>query len=77
MNKTGKNGSRKVHIGMAYNDVEKACAQVNPSMAALSRLHRLEHVEDTFAAFAADFVVPAYLPYAIYVLREARRMGTC
>ena len=60
---------------MAYNDVEKACAQVNPSMAALSRLHRLEHVEDTFAAFAADFVVPAYLPYAIYVLREARRMG--
>lgn len=75
MNKTGKNGSRKVHIGMAYNDVEKACAQVNPSMAALSRLHRLEHVEDTFAAFAADFVVPAYLPYAIYVLREARRMG--
>lgn len=75
MNKTGKNGSRKVHIGMAYNDVEKACEQVNPSMAALSRLHRLEHVEDTFAAFAADFVVPAYLPYVIYVLREARRMG--
>ena len=70
-----KKGLQAVHIDTAYNDVEKACAQVYPSMAALSRLHRLEHVEDTFAAFAADFVVPAYLPYAIYVLREARRMG--
>lgn len=70
-----KKGLQAVHIDTAYNDVEKACAQVNPSMAALSRLHRLEHVEDTFAAIAADFVVPAYLPYAIYVLREARRMG--
>lgn len=68
-------GIRAVHIDTAYNDVEKACAQVYPSMAALSRLHRLEHVEDAFAAFAADFVVPAYLPYAIYVLREACRMG--
>lgn len=70
-----KKGLQAVHIDTAYNDVEKACAQVYPSMAALSRLHRQEHVEDTFAAFAADFVVPAYLPYAIYVLREARRMG--
>ena len=70
-----KKGLQAVHIDTAYNDVEKACAQVYPSMAALSRLHRLEHVEDTFAAFAADFVAPAYLPYAIYVLREARRMG--
>ena len=70
-----KKGLQAVHVDTAYNDVEKACAQVYPSMAALSRLHRLEHVEDTFAAFAADFVVPAYLPYAIYVLREARRMG--
>ena len=70
-----KKGLQAVHVDTAYNDVEKACARVAPTMAALSRLHRLEHVEDTFAAFAADFVVPAYLPYAIYVLREARRMG--
>lgn len=70
-----KKGLQAGHIDTAYNDVEKACAQVYPSMAALSRLHRLEHVKDTFAAFAADFVVPAYLPYAIYILREARRMG--
>ena len=70
-----KKGLQAVHVDTAYNDVEKACARVAPTMAALSRLHRLEHVEDTFAAFAADFVVPAYLPYAIYVLRGARRMG--
>ena len=70
-----KKGLQAVHVDTAHNDVEKACARVTPTMAALSRLHRLEHVEDTFAAFAADFVVPAYLPYAIYVLREARRMG--
>lgn len=70
-----KKGLQAVHVDTAYNDVEKACARVAPTMAALSRQHRLEHVEDTFAAFAADFVVPAYLPYVIYVLREARRMG--
>ena len=70
-----KKGLQAVHVDTAYNDVEKACARVAPTMAALSRLHRLEHVEDTFTAFAADFVVPAYLPYAIYVLRGARRMG--
>lgn len=70
-----KKGLQAVHVDTAYNDVEKACARVAPTMAALSRLHRLEHVEDTFAAFAADFVVPAYLPYVIYILREARRMG--
>ena len=70
-----KKGLQAVHVDTAYNDVEKACARVAPTMAALSRLHRLEHVEDTFAAFAADFVVPAYLPYAIYVLRGARRIG--
>ena len=70
-----KKGLQAVHVDTAYNDVEKACARVAPTMAAFSRLHRLEHVEDTFAAFAADFVVPAYLPYVIYVLREARRMG--
>ena len=70
-----KKGLQAVHVDTAYNDVEKACARVAPTMAAFSRLHRLEHVEDTFAAFAADFVVPAYLPYFIYVLREARRMG--
>ena len=70
-----KKSLQAVHVDTAYNDVEKACARMAPTMVALSRLHRLEHVEDTFAAFAADFVVPAYLPYAIYVLREARRMG--
>ena len=70
-----KKGIRAVHIDTAYNEVERACAQVYPAMAALSRLHRLRHEGDAFTAFAADFVVPAYLPYVLYVLREARRMG--
>ena len=70
-----RKGIRAVHINTSYNDVENACVQVSPAMAALSRRYRLEQEKDEFAAFAADFVVPAYLPYAIYVLREARRMG--
>lgn len=70
-----RKGIRAVHINTSYNDVENACVQVSPAMAALSRRYRLEQEKDEFAGFAADFVVPAYLPYAIYVLREARRMG--
>ena len=70
-----RKGIRAVHINTSYNEAEKACSQVSPSLAALSRRYRLQHEEDEFAGFAADFVVPAYLPYAIYVLREARRMG--
>lgn len=70
-----RKGIRAVYINTSYNDVEKACTPVFPSMAALSRRYRLEHEEDEFAGFAADCVVPAYLPYVIYVLREARRMG--
>lgn len=70
-----KKGLQAVHINTSYNDVENACVQVSPAMAALSRRYRLEQEKDEFAGFAADFVVPAYLPYAIYVLREARRMG--
>lgn len=70
-----RKGICAVHINTSYNDVENACVQVSPAMAALSRRYRLEQEKDEFAAFAADFVVPAYLPYAIYVLREARRMG--
>lgn len=66
---------RAVHINTSYNDVENACVQMSPAMAALSRRYRLEQEKDEFAGFAADFVVPAYLPYVIYVLREARRMG--
>lgn len=70
-----KKGIRAMHIDTAYNDVEITCAQVSPAMAALSRLHRLEHEGDAFTAFAVDFVVSAYLPYAIYVLREAQKKG--
>ena len=70
-----RKGIRAVHINTSYNDVENACVQVSPAMAALSRRYRLEQEKDEFAGFAADFVVPAYLPYDIYVLREARRMG--
>lgn len=70
-----RKGIRAVHINTSYNDVENACVQVSPAMAALSRRYRLEQEKDDFAGFAADFVVPAYLPYVIYVLREARRMG--
>ena len=44
-------------------------------MAELARQYRLRHKDNEFASFAADFVVPAYLPYVIHVLREARSMG--
>ena len=60
---------------MVANNVEKAYTQTSAPLAELSRQHRLKYEGNEFAAFAADFVVPAYLPYVIFVLREARRMG--
>ena len=73
--KARRKGIQAIHIDTAYNDVEKAYSRVSSRLATLSRIYRLKHEGDEFAAFAADFVVPAYLPYAVYVLREARRMG--
>jgi FMN phosphatase YigB (HAD superfamily) len=69
--------ARQVHTEM--NAVERATLQPTPldtaQLVALSRLHRLQHEGDRFAAFAADFVAPAYLPYVFFVLNEARRTG--
>lgn len=70
-----KKGIRTIHINTIYNNVEKAYSLVSSSMAEFARQYRLRHEGNEFAAFAADFVVSAYLPYVIYVLREARRMG--
>ena len=68
-------GIRAIHINTCHNNAERACSQVSTSMAELARQYRLRHKDNEFAAFAADFVVPAYLPYVIHVLREARSMG--
>lgn len=70
-----KKGIRAIAVTSGFNAAEEACWRVAPQPAAMSRLFRLQHPGDGFAAFAADFVVPAYLPYAVFVLAEARRMG--
>lgn len=70
-----KKGIRAMAVSTGFNAVEASYWHVDPQLAALSRLYRLQHSGDEFAAFAADFVVPAYLPYAAFVLTEARRMG--
>lgn len=70
-----KKGVRATLVASGYNAAEAACSRVAPLPAAQSRLYRLCHDGDGFAAMAADFVVPAYLPYAAFVLAEARRMG--
>lgn len=70
-----KKGIRAMAVSTGFNAVEASYWHVDPKLAALSRLYRLQHSGDEFAAFAADFVVPAYLPYAVFVLAEARRMG--
>ncbi len=70
-----KKGIRAMAVSTGFNAVEASYWHVAPQLAALSRLYRLQHSGDEFTAFAADFVVPAYLPYAAFVLTEARRMG--
>lgn len=70
-----KKGIHATLVDTSFTEVEKVYADILPQGAAVSRLYRLLHPGNIFAAFAADFVVPAYLPYAIYILAEARRMG--
>ncbi len=70
-----KKGIKAFRVKTDYTDVEKTCPADLPLLAAYSRLYRIEHQHDAHASFAADYVVSAYLPYVIYVLREARRMG--
>lgn len=38
-----------------------------------SRTHRLMENNNPFAAMAADFVAPAYIPYAVFIMQQARR----
>lgn len=70
-----KKGIHAIHINTIYNNVEKAYTQTSAPLAELSRQYRLKNEGNEFAAFASDFVAPAYLPYVTYVLREARQMG--
>ncbi len=44
-------------------------------LAGLSRHQRLLCGDAPYAAMAADFVAPVYLPYVAFVLQEARRRG--
>lgn len=71
-----KKGIRAVAVNTGCNGTEKAFAgEVSPRLAALSRLCRMEHPGDAPIHLSADYVVPAYLPYVLFVLSEARRMG--
>jgi FMN phosphatase YigB (HAD superfamily) len=73
-------GIKAYYVNTELNAVEKACRLTNivldtSRLVAFSRLYRLQHQDNEFAAFAADFIVPAYLPYVFFVLEKARRLG--
>lgn len=73
----------KAHwVDTRFNSAEAATAKTGNSMrnpermvqlASLSRIHRLRNGNEPYSTMAADFVAPAYLPYLLFILGEARR----
>ena len=71
----GRKRIKAIFVDTMFTKSEKAYQTISPQLAAFTRLYRLEHINDSYSSFASNFVVPAYLPYANFVLEEARRMG--
>lgn len=79
-----RKGIRAVQIDSSYTDTEQSMRAAAYSLyepyagsvlAGLSRYIRLAGGADGFAAMAADFVVPAYAPYLMYLSKEASARG--
>lgn len=77
-----KKGIKAYLVITRFSPVETATLQIKCNLqryfeinvlTGLSRLHRLKNCDDSYAAMAADFVAPTYLPYVTFVLQEAKR----
>lgn len=78
-----KLGINSVCIDSGYSDAERQvqnekCQRFSYSqsiLSGLSRWIRSSSPDSSETALAADFVAPAYIPYALFILNEARKQG--
>ena len=77
-------GIKATQVDTSYNPAEKALLQVGgvfnngkdwQQLVAISRAARIQAGNTSYATLAADFVAPAYIPYVLFVLKDARKRG--
>lgn len=72
-----RKGIKSVLIDTSFTpaeiEVEKDTSVESVFLAGLSRWTRLKYGNNPFIAIGADFVAPAFLPYVIFILSEAKR----
>ncbi len=59
---------------MSHSAYIRASNQL-PILIGLSRAARITMGNDPYSILAADFVAPAYIPYVLYILQDAKRRG--
>lgn len=79
-----KKGIKASHIKTDYTPAEQTMLQSGEAfksrsnrnrLIALSRAARIKAGNTPYATLAADFVAPAYIPYVLFVLEDARKRG--
>lgn len=79
-----KHGIKAVKVDTSMTPAEKALLQKGildkenknwQLLPAISRTARIVHGNTPYTAMAADFVAPAYIPYVLYFLKDAKRRG--
>lgn len=77
-------GIKAIHVDTAFREIEKSICSTGrffrdswkmSLLAGYSRNVRLQHKDDPYVRIAADYVAPAYIPYVLWVLEEARKEG--
>ena len=79
-----RKGIKAIHVDTAFNPAEKALLETGKlfgseggwqQLISISRTARIHFGNTPPAALAADFVAPAYIPYVLFVLKDARKRG--
>lgn len=79
-----RKGIRAIHVDSSFREIEKSICSSGRSfrdswkmslLAGFSRNVRLQHKDDPYIRIAADYVAPAYIPYVMWMLEEARKAG--
>ena len=79
-----RKGIKATQINTSYSPAEKAMTQAGSrfcndsdwrQLIALSRAARIQSGNTSHVALAADFVAPAYIPYVLDVLKDAKKRG--
>lgn len=79
-----KKGINAVKVDTRFTSVEKKIqlksnelrdSHTLSILSGLSRAARMKASEDSFVTIASDYIAPAYIPYALFILKDAQQRG--